>query len=250
MHAVLAATPAPRSSTPPLDPAVAYGVIAGLSSYVAIHLPFWTADYVRRRWGKGSRGEESPRHLRQKRRWAAGGGGKRRAPLACVPCVHVACHAMPRACSTTLRPVLSPNTHKPALPHSPHRRSKTGYHMRKTFGPAEGPPSRADSFVGAPGYQDSYHSQDSRRSALPVHMLMGGGGPAAGMAGSVGGSIYGGMRGSNPPSVVNLHFPAEGSQRGPGAGGGAGAQLRIGQYGMSSVSQGAGEGPRDGACLL
>lgn len=29
-----------------------------------------------------------------------------------------------------------------------------GYHMRKTFGPPEAPPSRADSFVGMPGYQD------------------------------------------------------------------------------------------------
>ena len=30
----------------------------------------------------------------------------------------------------------------------------TGYHLRKTFGPPEAPPSRADSFVGMPGYQD------------------------------------------------------------------------------------------------
>lgn len=50
---------------PPTHPrAVAYGVIAGLAAYIAIHAPFWMADYIHKRWrgwrGSGA-GGESPR---------------------------------------------------------------------------------------------------------------------------------------------------------------------------------------------
>lgn len=38
-------------------------MIAGLVSYLAIHLPFWVADWARRRWGKG----EGPDGVRVKR---------------------------------------------------------------------------------------------------------------------------------------------------------------------------------------
>lgn len=102
--------------------------------------------------------------------------------------------------------------------------------MRKMWGHPEGPPSRADSFVGgAAGYQDSYHSQDTHRSALPITMMMGGGAAQAG-AHSVHGSIHAGARGSNPPSVASLHFPPERSMHGLAA-----APPRVSSYGVSAV---------------
>ncbi|PRW05836.1 Adenine guanine permease AZG1 [Chlorella sorokiniana] len=150
----------------PFTYSVAYGVIAGLASYVAIHGPFWAWDYFRKRWRGGGATAESPRHARRL------------------------------------------------------KRRMTGYHMRKTFGPPEAPPSRADSFVGMPGYQDSYHSQDTHRSGLPVTMMMGGGAAMGGIhgPGSHAGSVIGR---SNPPSVAG--FPLEGSTRGAAA---AAAMLR------------------------
>ncbi len=48
--------------------AVAYGVIAGLVSYLAIHAPFWITDYIRKRfWPSSNIG--SPRSSRAMRRW-------------------------------------------------------------------------------------------------------------------------------------------------------------------------------------
>lgn len=173
--------PHPPTTHAPAPPAaVAYGVIAGLGAFVAIHTPFWTADYVRRQLGRGGgAGDASPGFTRR-----------------------VA-------------------------------RSKSGYHMRKTFGPVPGgPPSRADSFVGAPGYQDSYTSQDSRRSGLPITMMMGGGAVAAGVhhAGSVA-SMH--MR-SNPASISG--FPQDRSH--PDALG----MHRISSRGISSVRHRGGRG--------
>ena len=180
---------APPHQTPPHGappPAVAYGVIAGLISYLAIHAPFWLADFVRKRWWPTS-GLSSPRSSRAR------------------------------------------------------RRSKTGYHMRKTFGPADDPPSRADSFVGGPWYDDSYRSQDSRRSALPISVLqaMGAGGPpgaasGAGLA-SLPNSTFPAPR-SNPPSIVNMFFP-EASVRGGGAGGSA-RGAAVGGYGRAGSHAG------------
>ncbi|PSC75740.1 Adenine guanine permease AZG1 [Micractinium conductrix] len=131
----------------PFTYSVAYGVIAGLVSYVAIHTPFWVVDAVKKRWFPQDEGEDSPRFNRMQ------------------------------------------------------RRSKSGYGVRKTFGPApQDPPSRAESYVG---YDDSYHTTDSRRVQLPVHML-------AALAGTGGGGP--GSRATGGPPLGNSHFP-EGSHR-------------------------------------
>lgn len=53
---------------------VAYGVIAGLVSYVAIHTPFWVVDAVKKRWFPQDEGEDSPRFNRMQRRCAPGRG--------------------------------------------------------------------------------------------------------------------------------------------------------------------------------
>ena len=138
-------------------PAVAYGVIAGLVSYLAIHLPFWVADTLRRRWWPPTDGDNSPRSERR-------------------------------------------------------RANKTGgYNHRKHFGP---PPSRTESFAGY-GSEASVHTQDTRRSTLPI-AFMGGGGAAMGANGS---TPRGGR--SNAPSVMYFQ---EGSLRGGTA---AGARLAV-----------------------
>ena len=59
--------------------------------------------------------------------------------------------------------------------------------MRKSFGPASNyAPSRGESY--ATGHEDSFHSQDTHRSGLPISMMMGGGAAAAGVG--VGGQIF------------------------------------------------------------
>jgi hypothetical protein len=121
------------------------------------------------------------------------------------------------------------------------RRSKTGYHMRKTFGPPGDPPSRADSFVGGPWYDDSYHSQDTRRSALPTHLL-----PGGGAAASLHASVQPPGR-SAPPSLVNLFFPESSVRGGPTNGSGRAAQL--GGYGRSGSSHGVRRGAGGGRGL-
>ncbi|KAI3428804.1 hypothetical protein D9Q98_007621 [Chlorella vulgaris] len=174
----------------PFTYSVAYGVIAGLGSYVAIHAPFWAIDYARRRWWPATDSSDSPRSQR-------------------------------------------------AI-----RRVKTGYHMRKTFGPHDDPPSRADSFVGGPWYDDSYRTQDSRRAGLPVSMLpnfaaavaasaaANGGAAAAGATtGSVPNSVPHAGRGP-VPSVVNMFFP-DGSVRGGAAGSSRGGPPGSSAYGRS-----------------
>lgn len=124
--------------------------------------------------------------------------------------------------------------------------------MRKTFGPQEDPPSRADSFVGGPWYDDSYHTQDSRRSALPTSMLqhMVGGTAPGTAAGSVPNSLQPAR--SNPPSVINMFFP-DNSMRGGGtvhslrrASGNIGGYGRSGSYGGTAVRGPAGRSGRTG----
>ena len=75
-----------HGSTHHLPCAVAYGVIAGLAAYIAIHAPFWAWDYFKKRWRGGGGGGESPRHNRRLKRC-----GQWRAPcscrlLLCSPC--------------------------------------------------------------------------------------------------------------------------------------------------------------------
>jgi hypothetical protein len=116
--------------------------------------------------------------------------------------------------------------------------------MRKTFGPHDDPPSRADSFVGGPWYDDSYRTQDSRRAGLPVSMLpnfaaavaasaaANGGAAAAGATtGSVPNSVPHAGRGP-VPSVVNMFFP-DGSVRGGAAGSSRGGPPGSSAYGRS-----------------
>lgn len=144
---------------PPPPPAVAYGVIAGLVSYVAIHLPFWLGDYVRKRWWPSGDVAASPRMQRMRRRWAAGG-------LAAVGLKALDTrwigwwdqHGQGRhaQCRWGTTPDWWWALSSPSCPPCP-RRSKAGYHVRKTFGPPADPPSRAESYVG--GYDDSYHTQ-------------------------------------------------------------------------------------------
>ena len=52
-----------------------------------------------------------------------------------------------------------------------HGRSRTGYQHKKIFGPSDTRSNAGDSFHG---YDDSYHSTDSRRSALPPPSYFGG----------------------------------------------------------------------------
>ena len=94
-------------------------------------------------------------------------------------------------------------------------RAKTGYGVRKHFGPHE-VHSRAESYAD---YDNSYHNTaDTRRGTLPVAFMAGGG--AAMGATSAQGSMHGAGR-SNAPSVI-AYF--EGSVRGGTA---AGARLAV-----------------------
>lgn len=95
-------------------------------------------------------------------------------------------------------------------------RTKTGYHMRKHFGAPQDAPSRAESFAG---YDDSYHTQDTRGSTLPI-AFMGGGGAAMGAGGSVQGTMHAAGR-SNAASVMT--YFQEGSMRAGTAAGRSGS---------------------------
>ena len=160
--------------------AVAYGVIAGLSSYVALHLPFWIYDIIFKRWRGPA--PNSPRSERRTRRW-----GQR------PPC------RSPSAAACTCS---ASSAHY-------HRRLKAGYNHVKMFGPIESrstagarsgrmlsghwtkgraqlhpslrcckpdlPAVLLPAGDSMHGYDDSYHSVDSRRSALPPASQFGAG---------------------------------------------------------------------------
>ena len=120
--------------------AVAYGVIAGLVSFLAIHVPFWLWDKLMQWWQK------------QRRRGQANGDGG--SPLPRTPR------------STRMR-----------------RQRHSGYFVRKLFKMSHngsGAMENASTVATRSYADDSYHSTDSRRSALPPFppLAPGGGGPA------------------------------------------------------------------------
>lgn len=157
------------------------------------------------------------------------------APAPAWPAARAACLLRPAAAHITLCPCW---THSLLLSTPFVLACRSAIIHRKTYvqsvvdgGGPGGPPSRTDSFIGGhPGYQDSYHSTDSRRSGLPVTAMIGGGLGGAGLGGSVHASQGG--RSTGAPSLAGLHWGDPSAHRPVGQGG------RTGSYGMGLVSRG------------